>query len=923
VSHDAPIRRLYGRRHERDVLGGLLTSARTGQGQVLVLRGEPGIGKSAMLDFLTEQAADFRVARTVGVESAMELSFAGLHLLCSTMLDRIARLPAPQRDALTVAFGMNSGPPPDRFMVGLAVLTLLDDVAGHQPLLCVIDDAQWLDDASVQTLAFVARRLLAEHIALVFAARRTVDRRELAGLPELVVTGLNDADARTLLRESLRIPLDDAVLDQLVAECAGNPLALLELPRAWESSDLAGGFAVPDAAPVSTRIEDSFVRRLQTLPISTRQLVLTAAADPSGDLGVLWQALASAGIDANAVEPAEAAGLITVDTRLRFRHPLVRSMAYGAASVDDRRAAHRALAAATDPTRDPDRRAWHCAQATAGPDDDVAADLEVCADRAQARGGLAAAAAFLEKAMELTPDPARRARRALAAAQVKARAGLGEAAASLLAAAEAGPINALERAHADLLRGQLAFVSSHGLDAPALLVDAARQFRIIDPALARDTFLDALAAALFVGRFGDEAAVAVAGAVRTATVASDTPTGLLLGALTDTVLDGYATGAPALQRAVAAFRTGSVSVPEAIRWLWLAAHAAHDLWDDECWQALSETHIGLARQIGALHILPLALSSRAGLHLFAGEFGPASSLVEEVASVTAATGNQLPPYGALALAAYRGDEVEATTLIEAALSDVAIRGEGMGLTLIQHAQAVLYNGLGQFEKAFAAAQQGAAHPSELAFSNWCLVQLVEAAERSGRHSEAIEAVERLSTITRACGTDWALGVEARSRALVVEGEAADSLYREALERIARTRLPLELARARLLYGEWLRRGDRQREAREQLRAAHDALVTMGAVAYASRARKELAATGERVRTSKPERAEVLTAQEAQIARLAVSGRTNPEIGAELFLSPRTVEWHLRKVFAKLDVSSRRQLRNTWVATDLAGAMPAP
>ena len=861
-----------------------------------------------MLDQLSLRASTFRVARAGGVESEMQLAYAGLHQLCAPMLDHLDSLPAPQRDALATALGLMAGPPPDRFFVGLAVLSLLDQVAELQPLLCLVDDAHWLDDASAQTLAFVARRLLAEPIVMVFGTRPVDDGRGLGGLPQLPISGLPDADARALLQDSLPFPLDKAVLDQILAECRGNPLALVELPRAWANNDIAGGFAISDARTLPSRIEDGFRRKVEQLPDATRLLLLTAAVEPSGDRALLWRAADALGLDRDAATPAEAVALIEFGTRIRFRHPLVRSTVQRTASILDVRRAHAALAEASDPLREPDRHAWHRAQATPGPDGDVADALESSAGRAQARGGLAAAAAFLDRAVDLTPDPARRATRALAGARAKLQAGAPDAATALLTVAEDGPLSDLERAHAALLRGQLAFISSHGRDAPPLLLAAARQFEPLDRALARDTYLDALAAALYVGRLGGEVSLPeVAAAGRTAALSAEHPTDLLLDGLTAMIADGYAAGAPRARKAVADFRAEPMSVPEEIRWLWLATHAAHDVWDDESWEALCERHLRLARQAGALTILPIALSARVGLHLFAGELRRAASLVEELAAVTTATGSRLPPYGALQLAAYRGRQAEAEALIEAALDEATSRGEGMGLTIIQHAQAVLYNGLGRYDQAREVAEEATANPPELAFSAWSLVQLVEAAARSGQDAQAGAALDRLTPIARASGTNWALGVEARSRALLEQGEAADRSYLEAIERLGRTRLPMQQAHARLLYGEWLRRERRRADAREQLGAAHQAFSDMGAEAFAQRAHRELASTGARVRARSAERADALTAQEAQIARLAAAGLTNPEIGTELFLSPHTVEWHLRKVFAKLRVSSRRQL----------------
>src|SRR4051794_15361945 len=488
---------LRGRLNECAALDRVLERARAGGSGVLVVRGEAGAGKSALLEYAREAAPDLRIARAVGVESETELAFAGLHQLCAPMLDRLDRLPDPQRTALGTAFGLTSGARQDRFLVGLAVLTLLADAAGEQPLVCFVDDAQWFDRASLQALAFVARRLLAEPVALIFATRDAKD--ELTDLPELLVEGLGDSDARALLSAAVKGPLDERVRERILAESAGNPLALLELPRGPMSTDLAGGYAMPDLS-VSGRIEASFQQRLESLPVDTRRLALLAAAEPVGDAALLWRACAQLGIDADAAAPAEDSGLFELGGRVTFFHPLVRSAVYRTASSAERRAAHRAIGEAIDPDVDPDRRAWHRAHAAAGPDEDVAAELERSAERAKARGGLSAAAAFLERAATLTPEPSLRADRAIAAAQAKHEAGAAQSALDLLAIAEMGQRDGLRRASAARLRGRLAFAQRRGSDAPPLLLRAARRLEPLDPALARDTYLEALGTAISTGQ---------------------------------------------------------------------------------------------------------------------------------------------------------------------------------------------------------------------------------------------------------------------------------------------------------------------------------------------------------------------------------------------------------------------------------------
>ena len=896
---------LLDRLPERAALSQLLDAARAGRSGVLVVRGEPGVGKTALLDWAVGSAAGLRVARVAGVESEMELAFAALQQLCAPMLDQLAGLPDPQRAALGVAFGLSAGAAPDRFLVGLAVLSLVSGVAERQPLLCVVDDAQWLDRASALVLGFVARRLLAEPVALVFATHEPGE--EFQGLPELLVGGLGEGAARELLGSVLGGPLDERVRDRIVAETRGNPLALLELPRGVRPAELTGGFGVPGS---SGRIEESFRRRLEGLPAATQRLMLVAAAEPTGDPALVWRAAALLGIATGALAPAADAGLLTIGERVVFRHPLVRSAVYRAAPAAERRAAHQALAEATDPRADPDRRAWHRAQATLGPDEEVAAELERSAGRAQARGGLAAAAAFLERSAALTLDPVRRAERALAAAQATYQAGAFDATLQLLATAEAGPPDQFRRARADLLRGQIAFSSSRGSDAPPLLLKAARQFEPLDPQLARETYLDALAAATFAGRLALGGGMReVAEAARMAPPPPGPTRGpdLLLDGLALVICEGYPAGAPVLRRAVSAFRGTDVSREEGLRWLWLACRAALIVWDYASFDVLSDRQVTLARDAGALIMLPIAFNMRSTARLYAGEFTEAASLVAQAESVTEATGSSIAPYGAVALAAYRGREAQAAHLLQTATADAERRGEGRALSFIGWADAVLYNSLGRYEEALAAAQRGSEDSPAVQFADWALVELVEAAVRSGVPERAAGAVQRLSGIARACGTDWVLGAEARSRALVSDGEAAESLYREAIDRFGRTRLCVELGRAHLVYGEWLRRQRRRRDARDQLGRAYEIFDSVGAAAFAERARTELRATGGHAQPRTIQAPDSLTTQEALIARLAGEGASNPQIAAQLFISPATVAYHLHKVFTKLGISSRSQL----------------
>jgi DNA-binding CsgD family transcriptional regulator len=911
---------LLGRSRECARLDELVASVRAGPSRALVLRGEAGIGKSALLDYLVQRASGCTVARAAGVESEAELAFAGLQQLCAPYLNRLDRLPEPQRDALGIVFGRRGGDAPDRFLVGLAVLSLLSDVAEERPLIAIVDDAHWLDAASTQALAFVARRLAVESVGLVFAVREPAAEQHLEGLPELDVKGLDDHDARELLETVLTGPLDERLRDRIVAEMRGNPLALLELPRGRTPAQLAGGFGLPDGPALSGRIEESFRARLAALPPPTRLLLLVAAAEPVGDPLLVWNAAATLGLGADAAAPATATGLAELGAHVRFGHPLVRSAVYLAAAPEDRQRVHRALAEATDAELDPDRRAWHRAQATDGLDEDVAAELEHSAGRARARGGLAAGAAFHERAAALTPDPRRRAHRALAAAQSKHQAGASEAALRLVAMAESGPLDDLERARAQLLRAQIAFAATRGRDAPPRLLAAAKQFEPLDATLARETYLDAFAAALsaeHLARGGDTRDVATA-VLAASWDPSTRACDLMLDGLALRHAEGCAPAAPMFKQALRAFRDDPLSEDEELRWLWLACHIAREVGDDEAWDELTARQVKLARQAGAFSLLPIALDNRFSVELLAGRIAAATSLAAEADAVVEATGSHLVRRTGIALASWRGHDAEARALTQAHQQDVLSRGEGIWLTANDWGTAVLYNGLGRYEEALATLERPA--ENETGLSMWVAAEFIEAAVRSGHPERAVRPFARLTEIAEANGTNWSLGLRAARAAMLAEGADAERLYGEAIERLSRTRIRIAVARAKLLYGEWLRRESRRVDAREQLRIAHEMFAEMGNEPFAERARRELVATGETVRKRTVETLDDLTPQETQIGRMAADGFTNPEIGAQLFLSPRTVEWHLRKVYGKLGISSRRELR-TALPDAVALALP--
>jgi DNA-binding CsgD family transcriptional regulator len=903
-----PVGRLRGRASECALLDDLVSAIRHGESRSLVLRGEAGIGKTALLEYLIASAPDATVVRAVGVQSDIELAFASLHQLCGPLLDRLERLPAPQREAMEIVFGMTAGEAPDRFLVGLAALSLFSEVAEQRPLLCVVDDAQWLDRASALTLAFVARRLLAEPVAIVFAAREPGE--ELLHVPELEVAGVRNGDARALLSSAVRFKLDEGVRDRIIAETRGNPLALLELPQGLTARQLAGGFGLVEAQGLAGRIEESFVRRVETLSDDARRLLLVAAAEPVGDPLLLLTASERLGIALSATD-GETDALLALGERVTFRHPLVRSAVYRAATREQRREAHLALAEATDRTVDPDRRAWHLATAAPGPDELVAAALEQSASRAQARGGLAAAAAFLHRSVVLSGDPEQRVRRALAAAQASLHAGMFEDALELLALAEASTPDELQAAHVELLRGQIAFASSMGPTAPPLLLKAAKGLERFDPELARETYLDAWGAAFFTGRLASASSlVEVSRAARSAPRSTRPPpaSDLLLDGLSTLVTEGRAAAAPLLRRAMASFADEASPGQENFRWGWLTTISAKLLWDEDSWHAVSARFLREGRDAGALARLPIDLTDWAFFATWCGDFDAAGVAIDELEAITKATGTHIAPYAQLLLAAFRG-QPDALPLIESAIREAGTSGQELGVQWAEWVSAILFNGLTHYDLALASAQRAAEETPELQFSPWASTELVEAAVRCARPEVASAALERVISATASCNTDWGWGIQARCRALLGEGESAERLHREAIERLAGTRLRPELARAHLLYGEWLRRENRRVDARDQLRTAHEMLATIGMEAFAERARKELQATGEKVRRRTVETRDDLTAQERQIALLAADGLSNPEIGARLFLSPRTVEWHLRNVFAKLGIRSRRALVN--------------
>jgi DNA-binding CsgD family transcriptional regulator len=906
---------LVGRDAECAAVDRLLRQVRDGASGALVVRGDPGIGKSAILDYAAQAAAGFLLVAVTGIESEMEVAFAALQQVCAPLTKHLGQLPPPQAEALRVALGLSSSAPPDRFLAGLGVLSLAAEAADAQPVLCVIDDAQWIDQTSLQALAFAARRLYGESVAMIFATRTGVRLPDLAGLPELVLGGLPDPDARAVLAAVVPGRLDERVRDRIVAEAAGNPLALLEFSReVTAAGDLAGGFGVSPwmVRPLADRVAERFLARIVTLPAATRRLLLLAAAEPLGDPGLLKRAGDRLGMSIADLAPAESEGLVRLGDRVTFRHPLVRSAIYRSAPVADRQAAHAALAEATDAEHDIDRRVWHRAHATFGPDEVVADELERSAGRAQARGGPAAAAAFLERAAALTADPRRRARLLLASAESKYDAIARHNAEAMVAVIDAGKLDDLDRARLERLSARTVLAARSGSEAPRLLLRAARRLEPLSALLARDTYLDAFAAAMIIGprALGDGWPELGRSALE-ASPARDSadPGNLLLRGLALQVTGGYAASVPTLRQALQGFLAVPVPPGDTSAALWLACRTAMNLWDDEAWHQLAGRMVASARDGGALTGSPL--SALVASTLLGGDFAEAASLIEETNVITAQTGEAVPMHGPMALAAWQGRDpltaVPARAL--AAAPGAAPRGGTLG-SISSYTTALYNNGFGRYQEALTAASIASEQAEVLGFALWALPELVEAAARSGEREVAAEGLERLRATSGPSATDWALGIEARCHALVLadgNDPAAEERYTESIDRLGRTRIATHLARSRLLYGEWLRREKRRIDARAQLRAAREMFTRMGADGFAARAERELAATGERVRKRGVQRALELTPQEAQIARLASEGQSNPEIAAQLFLSPRTVEYHLHKIFTKLDITARGQL----------------
>lgn len=889
----------------------LIDRVRSRRGGSLVLHGEPGVGKTTLLDQALDHDREFRVVRVSGVESERDVGLAAVHRLCEHIIGGLERLPDRQAEALRAAFGLNAAGLPDNLLLGLGVRSLLAEAAERQPVLCLIDDAQWLDGPSARTLAFVARRLDTLPVGFVFAARERPG--ELLGLPDVAVETLSPAEARQLIDRVLPGPIDDEVRARIVSETEGSPVALAGVLGQVKPGEFAGGFGSPSAIPSAPGMDGSFLHRLERLSEDARLVLLVAAAEPLGSPGLLWRATDALGVPAAVVDGVQEAGLLRLGAIVRFQHPGLRSAVYEAAGLSQRRRAHRALAEVTDPVEDADRLAWHLGAATSDPEEGVAEALERSADAARAKGGLAAAAALLDRSAALTPDPARRSARLLAAGEAKLSVGAIDEALALLTRVDWRLLDERLAAQLEHLVAQAAMVQRGQCDPASLLPLAAKRLDPLDVRLARETHLRAFEAAVHAGHLSRGVGVAqAASAVRIALPAAQPAQAddLLLDGLAALFSDGYPVAVPVLKQALHRMAEGES------RWVSLGAGIAADLWTDGTARELASRQRDLALRDGALPALHRSLVTLAQLSVHSGDFEAATDLIDQASVITTPMPGSGATLAPLMLAAYRGREAEASQLVEATIEHATTHGEGRSIAFAEEMTAVLQNSLGNYRAALTAAQRASEH-EELGVSDRALAELVEAAVRSGDPQVGEAALRRLSERTGLSGTDWALGIEARSRALLSDGPAADQLYRTAIELLGRSSVITALARAQLVYGEWLRREGRRKEARQQLRMARQMFTDMGAQAFAERAERELLATGERLRKRRDESGDRLTSQEAHISHLARDGHSNPEIAAKLFISPRTVEYHLTKVFTKLGITSRNQLHRVLVESEIS------
>jgi len=903
---------MVGRSGDCRALDDLVEAVRGGLSRSLVIVGEPGIGKTRLLEYTAEAADGVRVVSIAGVESELRLGFAALHRMLVPFADRIGVLPVPQRDALGSAFGLAAGPPADRFLVGLGVLTLLAGVAAEQPLIWLVDDAQWLDRESLEVLGFVGRRLHADRIGLLFGTREaSPELTALDGLPTRYLSGLEPAAARALLATTVSGSLNARVAARIVTETGGNPLALLELARQLTPDQLAGRSPLPQRMPVGRRLQGHFLRQVKMLPPATGSVLLLASAVSRDDPAVLWRAAALLDLGPGAADPAVAQNIISVHPRVAFRHPLIRSAVYEGARSGDRVRVHDALARIARQDGDLDQAAWHRAAATVVADEDVAADLERSAARAGQRGGYAARAAFLARAAELTPDTAKRAVRLFAAAQAHLAAG--DAALAEASLDHAAPwLPAGLHGAAQRLRASVAVFFSRHKDAPVLLLDTVAAVDPPDVPLIRELLFEAMQAALVARQHTtgttpvDVAHAALQAPRDPAQVV--TATGLLLDGFATRIAVGYPPAVPVLRAAVAALFTGEQPAPADLPATILGWFAADDLWDDGGRRAMLKRAEDLQRRHGALGALRITLAGLTTGEVWAGRPDQAEASYLEAAEISSSIGVPTPATTGvlLELRAWQGREQESRALAEMTAQWGQQRGAAILEVFALMGLTVLELGLGRYAEALIWGLR-IYDDDPPGFGNRVLPEIVEAGARGGDHSAAHTALSRLADRATASGTPWALGMLARSRALLAHDADAETSYRAAIGHLTGTAVRTELARAHLLYGEWLRRQRRRNDARAQLRTACDMFDAMGAAAFARRTRAELLAAGDRPRQPAQRPGPDLTPQEMQVSDLAAAGASNAQIATHLFVTTSTVEYHLTKVFRKLGITSRRQL----------------
>lgn len=914
---------MLGRAREQAVLDELLAAARQGRGGSLVIVGEPGIGKTSLLDHGIAAADGFRVATATGVQAEQELPFAGLQQLLTAIPDAAERLAGPQGQAIRVALGQAEHPIPRPFLLGMALLGLLSAASAERPVLCVVDDVHWLDASSVQVLGIVARRVERLPVAMVFVKRAGLDVDGVDGIADLPLGGLDEADSRTLLQSVAGGPMDEEVVARILLEASGNPLMIREATKAsllhLERAIGSNGATLP----MASRLERAFSSRMARLDEPSSCVLLLAAADPTGDPRLVARAAAVAGCTIDDLAPAEAAGLVRIGRRLTFEHPLVRSAAYGRATAEELRRAHAALAEATDRQRDPDRRAWHQALATFGLSEPVAAALEQSAGRAGARGGFLAAAAFYERAMRLAEAPATRIRCAVAGATALELAGAQPRALRMLQEARWDADDPVDRARLDVVRGRLLFTLERSARPVELFLSAAEALAPTDPAAARETYLDALSAATLAAS-GEDGSDIRSTAERASAAPPPAPDGhrtidRLLEVMREMAVAEPAESLPLLRRHLQEFTDVADDPGSRARWLWIASRLAAIGWDERRWGDFIDEGVATARAAGALTAVAATITTGVALELLRGRGRDARALADEALEIWDSIAIPRAPYGIGAVAAWDG-EPEGRALLTRVLQESAEHGEGMARPFVHWASALNAVGDMRYDEALPHALAAARYPVVIVYSTWGLVEAVEAAARGGDHDAAAQALRRLAVSTGAAGTDWARGVQDRSAALVAtEPDEAERLHLSAIDHLSRTALRAEQARADLLYGEWLRRQRRRGDARVHLDRALEVFTEMGAHGFRRRASGELAALG----GSGPSAtvSGELSMQEIAVARLASEGLSNSAIATRMHLSASTVDYHLRKAFRKLGISSRARLHLALAERDAGEAEP--